>query len=262
MMLKKLAAVAAVAVLAFGAATAAQAQKIKIATEGAYAPWNFVNTKGQLEGFEIDLAKDIAQRLGVDIELVPVVASNRMEFLQQGRIDLIIATMGDNPDRRQVVGMIEPNYYAGGTNVVAPKAANLEVWEDIRGKDVCALQGSYYNKRVTQLYGPNLVAFAGIPEATSALTNGSCIAFLYDNTWIESQLASDPQWADFEMPFVTEDPQAWSIAVPLEDLDQPYGRQMSEIVTGWHKSGFLIERNAANGIAPSPFLQEQHDKLQ
>ena len=238
------------------------AGKIVVGVKQDYKPWGYLTSDGTLVGLEIDLAKDIAQRLGVDIELVPVVASNRMEFLQQGRIDLIIATMGDNPDRRQVVGMIEPNYYAGGTNVVAPKAANLEVWEDIRGKDVCALQGSYYNKRVTQLYGPNLVAFAGIPEATSALTNGSCIAFLYDNTWIESQLASDPQWADFEMPFVTEDPQAWSIAVPLDDLDQPYGRLMSEIVTDWHKSGFLIERNAANGIAPSPFLQEQHDKLQ
>ncbi|WP_343079121.1 transporter substrate-binding domain-containing protein [Ostreiculturibacter nitratireducens] len=238
------------------------AGKIVVGVKQDYKPWGYLTTDGELVGLEIDLAKDVAQRLGVEVELVPVVASNRMEFLQQGRIDLIIATMGDNPERREVVGMIEPNYYAGGTNVIAPKAAGLKEWEDIRGKDVCALQGSYYNKRVTQLYGPNLVAFAGIPEATSALTNGSCVAFLYDNTWIESQLASDPQWAEYEMPLVTEDPQAWSIAVPLEDLDQPYGQLMSEIVTDWHKSGFLIERNAANGIAASPFLQEQHDKLQ
>ena len=63
------------------------------------------------------------------------------------------------------------------------------------------------------------------------------------------------------MPFPTEDPQAWSIAVPLEELDQPYGKLMSEIVTDWHKSGYLIERNAANGIAPSPFLQAEHDRL-
>ncbi|MCV2867486.1 transporter substrate-binding domain-containing protein [Defluviimonas sp. WL0002] len=269
--MKRLMGAAAAIAMVAAFSTAAQADKlddikaagkIVVGVKQDYKPWGYLTSDGELTGLEIDLAKDVASRLGVEAELVPVVASNRMEFLQQGRIDLIIATMGDNPERREVVGMIEPNYYAGGTNVIAPKAAGLKEWEDIRGKDVCALQGSYYNKRVTQLYGPNLVAFAGIPEATSALTNGSCVAFLYDNTWIESQLASDPQWADYEMPFVTEDPQAWSIAVPLEDLDQPYGQLMSEIVTDWHKTGYLIERNAANGIAPSPFLQEQHDKLQ
>ncbi|MEB8389306.1 transporter substrate-binding domain-containing protein [Rhodobacteraceae bacterium KMM 6894] len=236
--------------------------KIVVGVKQDYKPWGYLTSDGELQGLEIDLAKDVAARLGVEVELVPVVASNRMEFLQQGRINLIIATMGDNPKRREVIGMIEPNYYAGGTNVIAPKAAELSEWEDLRGKDVCALQGSYYNRSVTELYGPNLVAFAGIPEVTSALQNGSCIAFLYDNTWIESQLASDEQWADFEMPFVTEDPQAWSIAVPLEELDQAYGQKMSEIVTDWHKTGFLIERNEANGISPSPFLQEQHDMLQ
>jgi polar amino acid transport system substrate-binding protein len=237
------------------------AGKIVVGVKQDYKPWGYLTSDGELQGLEIDLAKDVAERLGVDVELVPVVASNRMEFLQQGRINLIIATMGDNAQRREVIGMIEPNYYAGGTNVLAPKAAGLKNWEDLKGADVCALQGSYYNKRVTQLYGPNLVAFAGIPEATAALLNGSCIAFLYDNTWIESQLASDAQWAEFEMPFPTEDPQAWSIAVPLEELDQPYGKLMSEIVTDWHKSGYLIERNAANGIAPSPFLQAEHDRL-
>ena len=237
------------------------AGKIVVGVKNDYKPWGYLTSDGELAGLEIDLAKDVAERLGVEAELIPVVASNRMEFLQQGRIDLIIATMGDNPQRREVVGMIEPNYYAGGTNVLAPKAAGLEKWEDLEGKDVCALQGSYYNKRVTQLYGPTLVAFAGIPEATSALKNGSCVAFLYDNTWIESQLASDDQWADYEMPFETEDPQAWSIAVPLDELDGPYGQKMSEVVTDWHKSGYLIERNEAHGIAPSPFLQEQHEKL-
>ncbi len=238
------------------------AGKLVVGVKQDYKPWGYLTSDGELKGLEIDLARDAAKRLGVEVELVPVVASNRMEFLQQGRINLVIATMGDNPQRREVVGMVEPAYYAGGTNVIAPKAAGLNTWEDLRGKDVCALQGSYYNKRVTQLYGPNLVAFAGIPEVTSALQNGSCVAFLYDNTWIESQIASDDQWADYVMPFETEDPQAWAIAVPLEDLDSAYGQKMSEIVTDWHKSGYLLERNAENGIAPSPFLQEQHDKLQ
>lgn len=234
--------------------------KLVVGVKQDYKPWGYLDPDGNIVGFEIDLARDVASRLGVEIELVPVVASNRMEFLQQGKIDLVIATMGDNPKRREVVGMIEPNYYAGGTNVLAPRAAGLKDWSQLAGKDVCAIQGAYYNKRVTQVYGPNLVAFAGIPEATAALKNGNCVAFLYDNTWIESQIASDDQWADYEMPLVTEDLQSWAVAVPLGELDGAWGAFMKETSAEWHKTGFLIELNAKWGIKDNPFLQEMHEK--
>jgi len=101
---------------------------------------------------------------------------------------------------------------------------------------------------------------AGIPEATAALQNGNCVAFLYDNTWIESQLAGDPQWADYEMPLETEDPQAWAVAVPLDQLEGPYGDFMRETVTDWHRSGQLIELNREWGIQDNPFLEEMHEK--
>lgn len=237
------------------------AGKIVVGVKQDYRPWGYLDASGKIVGFEIDLAQDVATRLGVGLELVPVVASNRMEFLQQGKIDLIIATLGDTEERLKVIGMIEPNHYASGANVLAAKAAGIASWQDLSGKDICALQGSYYNKKVQQDYGANLVAFAGVPEATAALANGSCVAFHYDNTWIESQVATDPQWADYHMPLPTEQLTPWAIAVPLEDLEGPYGTVMREVSTDWHKSGFLIERNAANGIAPNPFLQEQHDNL-
>ena len=160
------------------ASTAAHAQsaldrikergKLVVGVKQDYRPWGFLDENGNIVGLEIDLAKDVAERLDVEIELVPVVASNRMEFLQQGKIDLIIATMGDTEQRREVVGMIEPAYYAGGTNVLAPKAAGLSSWQDLQGKDVCAIQGAYYNKRVSQEYQPNLVAFAGRVEQPRA----------------------------------------------------------------------------------------------
>lgn len=265
----------AIAILAAGlfTASAAHAQdntlanieeagRIVVGVKQDYRPWGYLNEQGDIVGLEIDLAQDVADRLGVELELVPVVGSNRMEFLQQGRIDLIIATMGDNPARREVVGMVEPNYYAGGTNILAPEGAEFTEWEDLRDQDVCGIQGAYYNRRVSREYGINVVAFAGVPEATAALSNGSCVAFVYDNTWIESQLASDDQWAGYEMPLETEDPQAWAIAVPLDERDAPFGQKMSEIVTDWHASGFLIERNAHHGISDNAFLQEQNAALQ
>ncbi len=185
----------AVAVLAGMAAGGAQAQdtlaKIKekgviaVGVKNDYKPWGYLDPSGKIVGMETDLVADIAAKLGVKTELLPVIAANRMEFLNQGRIDIILATMGDTTDRRKVVGMIEPNYYAGGTNVLAPKTANLKNWADLQGKKVCAVQGAYYNRRVTQLYKPDLVVLPAVPDALNSLNGGNCVAFLFDNTLIE-----------------------------------------------------------------------------
>ena len=81
---------------------------------------------GKIVGMEIDLANDGATSFDkagktIAVEFVSVVASNRMQFLQQGQIDLMIATMNDKPERRKVVGIPLPNYYSSGVAVMARK---------------------------------------------------------------------------------------------------------------------------------------------
>src|ERR1700719_5431143 len=74
-----------------------------VGVKADYKPYGFRDPSGRIIGIEPDLAQDVATRLGVKLELVPVVSSNRMQFLDQGKIDLMIATMNDKPDRRKVV---------------------------------------------------------------------------------------------------------------------------------------------------------------
>jgi len=233
-----------------------------VGVKNDYKPWGFIDPSGQIVGLEIDLAREVAGKIGVKIELVPVTAVNRMEFLKQGRIDMVIATMGDTPERRKVIGMVEPNYFAGATNVLAPKSVKLKSWADLKGRKVCAVQGAYYNRRVAQLYSPDLVVFPAVPDALNALAAGNCDAFLFDDTLIESTLAGgDPKWAGYEMPLASEDPQLWAIGVRLEDLDSPFGKLLTEMSKGWLKSGHIIDLEKKWGIKPSPYLQEMKQKL-
>jgi len=95
--------------------------KLIVGVKADYKPYGFLNEDGKIIGIEPELAQDVADALGVELELVPVVSSNRMQFLEQGRIDLMIATMTDRPDRREVVYIVEPNYYSSGTNVLTPR---------------------------------------------------------------------------------------------------------------------------------------------
>ena len=98
-----------------------QKGKMVVGVKADYKPFGYTDPSGKIVGLEIDLANDLAKRMGVQIELVPVVAANRMEFVKQGRTDLMIATMAYKPDRAEVVGIPQPFYYAGAATILAKK---------------------------------------------------------------------------------------------------------------------------------------------
>ena len=96
--------------LAIGAA-AAQGKKwetVKIATEGAYAPWNFTGAGGKLEGFEIDLANDLCNRIKVKCEIVAQDWDGIIPALQAGKYDAIMAGMNITDKRLEVINFSQP----------------------------------------------------------------------------------------------------------------------------------------------------------
>ena len=195
------------------------------------------------------------------LETVAVQSSNRMQFLEQGKIDMMIATMSDRPDRRKIVGIVTPNYYTSGTNVMSPKAVGLKKWEDLRGKPVCGKQGAFYNKIVTERYGAKVIAFTGNAEAKQALRDKKCIAWVYDDSSIMSDLSSG-NYDDYEMPLASEDDNPWGLAVPLAEKNCAFGHFMSGITVSWHQSGRLIEIEKKWGIQPTKYLADQHARFE
>jgi len=234
--------------------------KLVVGVKADYKPWGFRNESGELVGMEVDMAKAAAATMGVDVELVPVQSSNRMQFLEQGKIDLMIATMSDRPDRRKIVGIVQPNYYTSGTNIMAPKALHLSKWEDLRGKPVCGKQGAFYNKIVSERYGAKIVAFTGNAEAKQALRDKKCIAWVYDDSSIGSDLASG-SWDDYEMPLNSEDDNPWGLAVPLAEKNCIFGNYMSGLSYNWLQSGQLISWEKKWGIKPTAFLAKQKERF-
>ena len=234
--------------------------KIVVGVKADYKPWGFRNTDGAIVGMEIDMANDVAAKMGVDIELVAVQSSNRMQFLEQGKIDLMVATMSDRKDRRALVGIVGPNYYTSGTNVMSPKALGLTEWEDLRDKPVCGKQGAFYNQIVEQRYGAKIIAFTGNAEAKQALRDKKCIAWVYDDSSIGSDLSSG-NWDDFEMPLASEDDNPWALAVPSAERNCVFGRFMSGMQYQWHQDGTLIDLEAKWGIKATSYLAGYNDRM-
>jgi len=234
--------------------------KMVVGVKADYKPWGFRDTSGAIVGMEADMAKMAADAMGVEVELVAVQSSNRMQFLENGKIDLMIATMSDRVDRRKLVGITQPNYYTSGTNVMSPKGVGIKKWEDLRGKPVCGKQGAFYNKVVSDRYGAKIVAFTGNAEAKQALRDKKCIAWVYDDSSIMSDLSSG-NYDTYEMPLMSEDDNPWGLAVPLPEKDCIFGNFMSGLTYNMHQSGKLIELEKKWGIQATQYLQDQNKRF-
>ncbi|HEX2653627.1 MAG TPA: transporter substrate-binding domain-containing protein [Xanthobacteraceae bacterium] len=230
-----------------------------VGTKADYKPFGFRDPSGNIVGLEPDLARDIAQKLGVKVEFEPVVSSNRMQFLQQGKIDLMLATMNITPERRQAVGIIEPSYYGSGVNVFANKKASLKKWEQLKDQKICAIQGSWYIKPITEKYGAEIIAFKGATEAETALAQGNCIGWLYDDTAFFERL-TDAKWGGFEMPLPTIMVEPWGAAVRLEERDGPWGQFVKKAIEDWHRSGQLIALEKKWNIPASDYLKTLNEQ--
>ena len=230
-----------------------------VGVKADYKPWGYRDTSGKIVGMEADMAQDVADAMGVKLELVAVQSSNRMQFLQQGKIDMMIATMSDRKDRRKIVGITQPNYYTSGTNVMSPKALKISKWSDLKGKPVCGKQGAFYNKIVAKRYGAKIVAFTGNAEAKQALRDRKCIAWVYDDSSIMSDLSSG-QYDNFEMPLNSEDDNPWGLAVPLAEKNCVFGNFMSGMTYNWHQSGRLIALEKKWGIQATRYLADKNKK--
>ncbi len=241
-----------------------QTGKLVVGIKVDYRPFGFRNEKGEMLGLEHDLVADVAERLSarlgkkIEVEKVVVTAQNRMQFLQQGRIDFMIATMNDTPERRKIVNIIQPNYYASGVNLLTRKSNGVKKWEDLKGKTVCTLQGAWYNKKLTEEYGFTAQAYAGPNEAVQATFDNRCIGFLDDDAHAASLLLSGGRWADFEVPLETLAEAPWGMAIRFNNPD--FQDLLSKATIDWHRKGTIAALEKKWGIKPTKWVRMMHEK--
>ena len=164
------------------------------------APYlGFVDEKGQLVGMEIDLVQDIGRRLGVKVELEPVKASNRIQLLQQNRIDMIFATVSHYRSRDRVVDFTVPYLYTPQTLLVR-KGSGIRSAADLAGKRVGVDLASAALKRLPAIQPKvTMQTFQNWPEAFFALERGLVDAVATDNILLAGLRAVAPDPNAYEV---------------------------------------------------------------
>lgn len=147
-------------------------------------------------GFDIEIGRILAAALGIEddgIEWVETVSENREPFLENDRVDLVIASYSITDERRQVVGQAGPYYVTGQQLLVREEDKDaITKPEDTEGKKVCSVTGSTSLQRMEDEYGANPVPFATYSECVDQLENGTVDAVTTDGAILLGYAAENP----------------------------------------------------------------------
>jgi glutamate transport system substrate-binding protein len=150
---------------------------------------------GELSGFDIEIAKLIAEALGIaedDIEFKETVSANREPFLKAGTVDLVLASYSITDDRRKVVSQAGPYYETGQQLLVREDETSINGPDDLAGKKVCSVTGSTSIKTVQEKYGAEPAPFSTYTECVQQLLNNSVDAVTTDGAILLGYAAEQP----------------------------------------------------------------------
>lgn len=238
-----------------------QRGKISVGVDGASPPFGQLDpATGKLRGYQTELAADIAKRLGVQLETVPVTASTRVQFLQTGKVDLLIANIQWTKERGEILSFAQTPYDLIGGGAMVAKASGITSWEDLRGKVACVSQGSNYAKPLAEKYGAIVKGLRGIPESLLALKGGTCAASVHVQPALYATLngKSASEWKDFTLG--TPDQLIPSPTVVWTRKGETDTQAfVDKAIQDWHRSGLLLNLARKNGV-PDTWIASRHER--
>ncbi len=214
----------AVAPLALAGPTHDKVMKEKVVRAGIMTdsiPGAFYNDKKEWVGFDVDISEEIARRLGVKLERVPVTNKTRIAFVQQGRIDMSVANMTHKRERDKSIDF-SITYFFDGQKILAKKGQFKDLKEFV-GKKVATMQGTTSEINVKNLlkelgdpdYEKNVISFQKESECFQALRMGRVAGWSTDSTILLGYAAQVPGEFELVGDFFSDEP--YGIGLPEND---------------------------------------------
>lgn len=194
--------------------------KIVIGTATGYYPFEMADKDGQLVGYDIDVAKAIAENLGVEVEFQNYAFNGLISALQANKVDMVIAGMTINDKRKEAVDFTDPYFESGQALLVNKNYPDVKSWEDLDkpGNVIAVSMGTTADQTASKMFKQATVKkFEGSALAGLELLNGKAVAVVHETPWVAIYNRQHPEetYAILE-PFTTEN---LGIAVPKGNTD-------------------------------------------
>ncbi len=159
---------------------------VKIGLLVDFPPYGIMNENNEPDGYDADVAKLLAEDMGLELELVPVTGPNRIPYLLSGQVDLLVASLGITPARAEKVDYTNP-YAAITISVYGPNGAEVSEAADLSGKSIAVARASTQDTAITEIApdDANIQRFDSDASAVQALLSGQTDMIGCSNTVIQ-----------------------------------------------------------------------------
>lgn len=225
--MKKLALSTAVIALAAGVAFA---DTVRMGTEGAYPPYNFINDDGHVDGFERELGDELCKRAELTCEWVTNDWDTIIPNLVSGNYDTIIAGMSITEEREEVINFTQ-NYFPPAASAYVAAVEGVDLSGGVIAAQTATIQASYVAET-----GATLVEFATPDETIAAVKNGEADAVMADKDYLAPIVAE----SGGSLMFVGEDVSlGGGIGIGLRQSDSTLKAKFNAAITSMKEDGSL-----------------------
>ena len=157
-----------------------KADEIKMAMSGQYPPFNFVDDKNQLTGFDVEIGKAVAKRIGIKGMPLSTAWDGIIAGLLANKYELICGSMAITPERLKSIDFSDP-YYRSGAQLFVKKGAAIKSVKELAGKKVGVTLGTTYEKWVREnIMGADIRTYKGVPDMVLEVGYGRIDGFITD----------------------------------------------------------------------------------
>ncbi len=221
--------------------------KLIVAVKDNVRPLGFSDQKGQLQGFEIDVARRLAEELLGDrqaIILQPVTNQERLQMVIDGTVDLVIARVTVTASRNRLVDF-SPYYYLDGTGIVA-KQSYIKGLQGLETGKIAVLRSSSTIAVIrAEFPQAQLVGVNSYQEALTLLETDAVDAFAGDNSILAGWVQDYPNYRQFPVRLSGE---ALGVVMPKGLQYASLRDRVNQAILRWQKSGWLQERATFWGL--------------
>lgn len=187
-------------------------------------------------GMEIDIAKKVAKELGVKIEYTPVTAQTRGPLLDNGQLDMVIATFTITEERKELYNFTTP-YYTDAAGFLVKKGSGIDSWEDLDGKNIGVTQGSIQQSLLTEIAEEKGLSFeftelGSNPEVVIALAAQRVDTFSIDKSILSGFLGKQNEIID-----LTYNPSEYGMVTKKSNTE--LATYLDGLVQDWQADGSL-----------------------
>jgi len=185
--------------------TTVEAGKLTMATNATFPPYEMTTDSGEIEGIDVDTAKAIAEKLGLELQIDDMDFDAALLSVQQGKADIVMAGVTVTDERKAVMDFSD-SYATGIQSIIVPEGSDIASPDDLAGKKIGTQRGTTGYIYCSDDFGDDaVVAYDDGLTAVQALKNGQVDAVVIDNASAEEYVAANPGLVILDTSYAEED---------------------------------------------------------